>query len=157
MPPFGGATGAQCGGAVTWHMADLTLDEQQLQEEAVEYARRNKKAIARELTDPAIFKPEANSVAVFMAGSPGAGKTESSKELLAELESKEPKARILRVDPDDLRCRFPSYTGKNSYLFQGAISILPGKMVWIDCTRPELINLKTMSRKNPIVPNLKTS
>ena len=110
-------------------MADLTPDEQQLQEEALEYARRNKKAIARELTDPAIFIPEANPVAVFMAGSPGAGKTESSKVLLAELESKEPKARILRVDPDDLRCRFPSYTGKNSYLFQGAISILTGKIL----------------------------
>jgi hypothetical protein len=35
MPPFGAATGAQCGGAVTWRMADLTLDEQQLQEEAL--------------------------------------------------------------------------------------------------------------------------
>ena len=80
-------------------MADLTLGEQQLQQEALEFARRNKKAIARELTDPAIFIPEANPVAVFMAGSPGAGKTESSKELLAELESKEPRARILRWIP----------------------------------------------------------
>lgn len=72
-------------------MADLTLGEQQLQQEALEFARRNKKAIARELTDPAIFIPEANPVAVFMAGSPGAGKTESSKELLAELESRSQK------------------------------------------------------------------
>jgi UDP-N-acetylglucosamine kinase len=68
-------------------------------------------------------------VSVFMAGSPGAGKTESSKELLAELESNEPKTRILRIDPDDLRCEFPSYTGRNSYLFHGAISIVVGKIL----------------------------
>jgi UDP-N-acetylglucosamine kinase len=68
-----------------------------------------------------------------MAGLPGAGKTESSKELLAELESKEPKARILRIDPDDLRCEFPSYTGRNSYLFQGAISIVVGRILDLAC------------------------
>jgi UDP-N-acetylglucosamine kinase len=55
-------------------MADLAPDEQQLQEKALEYARKNKKAIARELTDPAIFIPEANPVSVFMAGSPGAAR-----------------------------------------------------------------------------------
>jgi len=110
-------------------MTTLTLDEQKLQEDALNFARKNKKAIARRLTDPAIFVPESNPVSVFMAGSPGAGKTESSKELLAELESKEPKTRILRIDPDDLRCEFPSYMGRNSYLFQGAISIVVGRIL----------------------------
>jgi AAA+ superfamily predicted ATPase len=62
------------------YMTTLTLDEQKLQEEALNFARKNKKAIARRLTDPAIFVPESNPVSVFMAGSPGAGKTESSKE-----------------------------------------------------------------------------
>jgi len=110
-------------------MTTLTAEDERLQAEALEYARKNKKSIARELTDPAIFVPESKPVSVFMAGSPGAGKTESSKVLLAELESKEPKTRILRVDPDDLRCRFPSYTGRNSYLFQGAISIIVGRIL----------------------------
>jgi UDP-N-acetylglucosamine kinase len=110
-------------------MTTLTLDEQKVQEDALNFARKNKKPIARALTDPTIFVPELNPVSVFMAGSPGAGKTESSKELLAVLESKDPKARILRVDPDDLRCQFPSYTGKNSYLFQGAISIIVGRIL----------------------------
>ena len=64
-----------------------------------------------------------------MAGSPGAGKTEASKELLTEIEAKEPKARILRIDPDELRCQFSSYSGANSYLFQPAISVLIAKIL----------------------------
>jgi predicted ABC-type ATPase len=109
--------------------ADLTPAEKALQDAALEYARQNKKRIGRERTDPSIFLPERKPVAVFMAGSPGAGKTESSKELISELESEEPKTRILRIDPDDLRKCFPSYSGDNSYLFQGAISILVGKIL----------------------------
>ena len=53
----------------------LTLDEQAAQDEAVAFARARRKEIARRLTDPAIYPPEADPVSVFMAGSPGAGKT----------------------------------------------------------------------------------
>jgi UDP-N-acetylglucosamine kinase len=35
----------------------------------------------------------------------------------------------LRIDPDELRCRFSAYSGSNSYLFQGAISILVDKIL----------------------------
>lgn len=107
----------------------LTESEARIQADAMAFARQHKHEIAAKLTDRALFPSEENPVAVFMAGSPGAGKTESSKVLLAELEAKEPKARILRVDPDDLRCEFPSYKGNNSYLFQGAISVLVGRIL----------------------------
>lgn len=56
----------------------MTADE--LVERAKEFARRNKKAISRRLTDVSIYVPEAEPVSVFMAGSPGAGKTEASLE-----------------------------------------------------------------------------
>jgi len=56
----------------------LTADEERIRDEASDYARKHKKNIARSLTDPTTFLPEAQPVAVFMAGSPGAGKTESS-------------------------------------------------------------------------------
>ena len=57
-----------------------------------------------------------------MAGSPGAGKTEASIELLSIVEDNG--VEILRIDPDELRHEFPNYTGDNSWLFQGAVSFL---------------------------------
>lgn len=58
-----------------------------------------------------------------MAGSPGAGKTEYSKNLLAEL-AKHPQHHPVRIDSDELRSEIPSYTGNNSAEMQGAVSIL---------------------------------
>src|SRR6202035_2959076 len=46
------------------NMTTLTLDEQKLQWDALNFARKNKKAIARELADPAILVPEVNPVSV---------------------------------------------------------------------------------------------
>jgi predicted ABC-type ATPase len=51
--------------------------------------------------------------AVFMAGSPGAGKTEVAKEI-SRLFNPEP----VHIDADDFRTQFPGYNGKNSSLFQ---------------------------------------
>jgi len=98
----------------------LTEQEERIEHEAMEYARAQKKAIARRLTDPAKFLPERNPVSVFMAGSPGAGKTEASIELLKETDGNV----VIRIDPDELRCEFPGYTGSNAWLFQKAVSIL---------------------------------
>ena len=57
-----------------------------------------------------------------MSGSPGAGKTESSKELVASISNG--KDSVLRLDPDELRDEFKEYDGSNSYLFQRAVVIL---------------------------------
>jgi UDP-N-acetylglucosamine kinase len=104
-------------------------DEELIRLEAVAYAKSRKKLICRELTNVEIFPSEVSPVSVFMAGSPGAGKTESSKELVSEYEAKAPSTRILRVDPDELRSKFPTYNGSNAWLFQGAVSILVDKML----------------------------
>lgn len=100
----------------------LTSDEEAIQEEALKFARKQKKEIAKRLTDTSRFTPEDEPVSVFMAGSPGAGKTEASIELLAILEEKG--AEILRIDPDELRHEFELYTGDNSWLFQKGVSVL---------------------------------
>lgn len=75
----------------------MTSDEKRIEEDALAYAKKHRTEIARRLTNPAIVVPEANPVSVFMSGSPGAGKTEASIELL------KPKgadgARVLRIDP----------------------------------------------------------
>lgn len=104
------------------------MDElEKIKREAEEFARANKKRIAKELTDKTKYAPDEVPFSVFMAGSPGAGKTEVSKALINTLESGK-KHKVIRVDGDDLRKLIPGYTGSNSYLFQGAVSILVDKI-----------------------------
>ena len=101
-------------------------DDEHIEREVVEFAKTHKKEIARELTDIKRFPPDATPVSVFMAGSPGAGKTESSLRLIERLSGDG--HSVLRIDADDLRTRFGNYTGKNSTLFQYATSIIADKM-----------------------------
>lgn len=103
------------------------MTDGEIRETAIEYAKKNKLSIARELTNPATFEPDDRPVSVFMAGSPGAGKTEFSKELVKILESNRRK-HVVRIDGDSLRTRFPGYVGNNSYLFQGAVSLVVEKI-----------------------------
>lgn len=105
--------------------AVMTPEEQRIHDSAIAFARANKKAIARRITDRAVYPSEEEPVSVFMAGSPGAGKTEASIELL-NLFSDTP---ILRIDPDELRSEFVEYTGGNAWLFQGGVSILVDKIL----------------------------
>ncbi len=101
---------------------ELTEKEKEIQCAALDFARKHKKDIAKKLTDISRFLPEDEPVSVFMAGSPGAGKTEASIELLTFVKSEG--FDILRIDPDELRHELPGYTGENSSLFQGAVSVL---------------------------------
>jgi predicted ABC-type ATPase len=98
---------------------DLLGEEEKIRAQAIEFARNNRKAIAGRVADPAVYPPEDCPVSIFMAGSPGAGKTEASKELIEEVGGP-----LLRIDPDDLRHEFRGYNGANAWLFQGAVSIL---------------------------------
>ncbi len=104
----------------------MNLEEEKIKNEAEDFARRNKKIIAKECSDLFKYPPEKNPVSVFMAGSPGAGKTEASKWLIKELTGREDS--IIRIDPDELRLKFNSYNGKNSFLFQQATTFLAEKI-----------------------------
>lgn len=105
------------------------MTQREIKNAAILFAKRNKLKIAKEITDIKTYTPSEMPVSIFMAGSPGAGKTEFSKGLLKALlklfGEKSPKA--IRIDGDELRNYFPGYTGKNSKLFQGAMSILVEK------------------------------
>ncbi len=95
--------------------------EEQVVSEAIAEARKLKKQIASEYCAKEKFPPDSEPVSVFMAGSPGAGKTESSQNLIVRLSSSHP---VLRIDSDDFRTHFTAYNGANSHLFQAAASIL---------------------------------
>lgn len=84
---------------------------------------KNKKTVAKRLTDRDKYSPEDKPVSVFMAGSPGAGKTEASKALIDSLSDNGIEA--LRIELDDLRCEFESYNGDNSHLYQAATDLPP--------------------------------
>jgi predicted ABC-type ATPase len=101
---------------------DLNDEEKAISQRAVVFAKKNRTKICRRLTDKAVYLPEESPVSVFMSGSPGAGKTESSKELVASIADS--KDQVLRLDPDDLRVEFKEYDGSNSYLFQRAVVTL---------------------------------
>jgi hypothetical protein len=101
----------------------MTPDEARIEQAAWDYAKKHRTEIARRLTDTTVYLPESNPVSVFMAGSPGAGKTEASIALVnIESEHGSGSAKVLRIDPDELRAEFPGYTGENARLFQRAVT-----------------------------------
>lgn len=94
-----------------------------LSQEAIAFIRR--KENYRKIIDYFAgdkYIPEDIPVSLFMAGSPGAGKTEICKRLI-EIFDTGPESKIVRIDPDEIRELLPGYNGKNSSLFQYACSI----------------------------------
>ncbi|MCW1930659.1 MAG: zeta toxin family protein [Candidatus Kerfeldbacteria bacterium] len=104
------------------------VDQQEITQNAIHFAHKNKKQIVQEILNKGKYEKSLSPVSVFMAGAPGAGKTEFSKTLLDRLgESMDP-ATLLRIDLDEYRAFFPQYDGENSALFQGACSIVAEKL-----------------------------
>lgn len=107
------------------------MDDEQIKSEAISFAKKNKIRLAKEITNPVKYAPDIYPVSVFMAGSPGAGKTEYSRNLIKILEEnmqENQKCRVVRIDSDDIRPLIPGYTGNNSKLFQGAVSLVVEKV-----------------------------
>ncbi|MEK9130756.1 MAG: zeta toxin family protein [Patescibacteria group bacterium] len=98
-----------------------------LEEEAIAFAKKHKVEISRRLTDVSVYPPSEAPITVFMAGSPVAGKTEYSKNLLS-LIARNPGHHPVRIDSDEIRGEIPGYNGKNSSSVQGAVSIIYREM-----------------------------
>lgn len=69
-----------------------------------------------------IIPPVEKPLSIFMAGSPGAGKTEFSKILIKTLRGRGV-APIVKIDADEIRKLIPQYDGSNAHLLQGAAAI----------------------------------
>lgn len=96
-------------------MTDLTREELELQENALTYVKSHTKEIVARFAPPLDCHPVENPVSLFMAGSPGAGKTEVSKSLIKKFND-----TPIRIDADDIRPLCPGYTGLNAHIFQKA-------------------------------------
>ena len=99
---------------------DMTPEEKLQAEKAKRYVQGSKSLLIEKFADFATHSSEVNPVSIFMAGSPGAGKTEFSKRLVEALF--EQKQNPVRIDADEIRDWIPGYTGANSHVFQGASS-----------------------------------
>ena len=87
-------------------------------EKAKEFIKKNKDLLFEKFASSKIYQPNENPISLFMAGSPGAGKTEYSKRFIERFDS-----NIVRIDADEIREIIPQYNGANSDVVQGAASI----------------------------------
>lgn len=87
----------------------MTPEEIDLEEAAFQFAIAHRRPLAKKIVDTDVFIPERAPLTVFMAGSPGAGKTEVSKAMVEALEKGRQEVggrRVLRIDPDDFGSLF---------------------------------------------------
>ena len=90
-------------------------EEEKIEADALAWVKSHKSFIIERFASIKNFESDKLPTTVFMAGSPGAGKTEVSKRLV-ELK------KAVRIDADEIRELCPNYTGDNAQLFQRAAS-----------------------------------
>tara|TARA_B100000745_G_C20142125_1_gene391586 strand:+ start:1037 stop:1753 length:717 start_codon:yes stop_codon:yes gene_type:complete len=105
-------------------MRERTSEEQRICDEAVVYVKGNKRKLIDEYVVSKPAHTDGKPIAIFMAGSPGAGKTEFAETFLNDINGDD----IVFVDPDALRKIMPGYGGANAHLFQKAVSRLVNEM-----------------------------
>lgn len=115
-------------------MNPLSPSEQIEADKAHEYIRTHEKELIKKFADSKIYIPDNQPVSLFMAGSPGAGKTETSKRLIEMFRNKP-----MRIDADEIREFVPWYDGSKAYLFQRAAN--KGVNILFDFALHENINL----------------
>lgn len=94
------------------------MQDLDLVEAAKQFIKANKKLLIEKFASADIYKSADIPISIFMAGSPGAGKTEYSKRLIEEFVGS-----VARIDADEIRGILPQYNGANSDMVQGAASI----------------------------------
>ena len=87
-------------------------------DDAIMWVKKNKKLIVEQFADPKKFQKEEHPLTIFMAGSPGAGKTETAKALNKRLPFP-----LVHIDADAIRAMIPGFNGANASIFQAAVTI----------------------------------
>lgn len=90
-------------------------EEIKISEEAKEWVKLNREKLINQFANPNEYIADVLPTTLFMAGSPGAGKTEISKRFIPRF-----KQKPIRIDADEIRIACPGYTGGNAHIFQNA-------------------------------------
>jgi UDP-N-acetylglucosamine kinase len=93
----------------------MNAEEIQIEEEAHAYIKAHPRELIERFAPSDSCHRAANPVSLFMAGSPGAGKTEVSKAFMARFND-----LPIRIDADDIRTFCPGYEGQSAHLYQKA-------------------------------------
>jgi adenylate kinase family enzyme len=99
--------------------SSLSKNEITIYQKSVDFIKKHKKELINKFCDSNFFYSVEQPLSIFMAGSPGCGKTEFSQNLILKLKNE----KIVRIDADDIRKFIPYYNGHNSYLAQGGASL----------------------------------
>ena len=99
----------------------MSLTDDEITSKATTQAKSMKKSLAKAMIDH--LPEEESAVSVFMAGSPGAGKTETAKSMISQFKQ-ESGIGVVHIENDELRKEFEDYIGSNSPLFQRPATIL---------------------------------
>ena len=106
-------------------MGMAEIDDELLSIQAVDWVKKNQKELVSKIIGQYNSAPVV-PVSIFMAGSPGAGKTEFSKNFIKQFKDHE--KYIVRIDPDEIREMLPQYCTGKAHLFQTAVSIAVEKI-----------------------------
>ena len=93
----------------------MNEEEQQRSEKAFFWIKANQQKLIKQFTDDSEYSADLQPTTLFMAGSPGAGKTEFSKRLVARFSQKP-----IRIDADEIRSICEGYSGQHAHIFQKA-------------------------------------
>lgn len=112
------------------------LSDSDVESRALKFAIDNRTRIAKEVVNTSIYNREDYPYTFFMAGSPGAGKTDISfqmvefcKDKLSDLLDSSSAEKILIIDPDEIRELIPGYSGEDAHLYQRAVSKIIEKIL----------------------------
>jgi UDP-N-acetylglucosamine kinase len=94
-----------------------------MDDEIAKWANENKKTIAREYIRNSDFKSKDNPTGIFMAGLPGAGKTEFTVELIKYIAD-----APLRIDMDEIAKEIEGYKPQIAARFRKGASTILGKI-----------------------------
>ena len=90
---------------------------------ALEWAKKNKKDFVLKMIEESKVEPDVEPGAFFMAGLPGAGKTEISRSIITDF-----KVPMLRIDMDEIAEKLPGYQPENADRFRKPATLLLSEM-----------------------------
>ncbi len=124
--------------------------------------KNNKQEIVEKLCNNA--RPASQNLGIFMAGSPGAGKTESAQNILKDLQElarSNPNiqsARLVHLEQDKIKAMIPGYTGSKAPLYQKPASrILASAYKYVVKNNLSFIHDTTFSNENIAKRNIETA